>query len=239
MRTHARRAFTLIELLVVIAIIAILAGILFPVFAKAREKAEQTDCISNVKQISTAMMMYVQDYDQKLPHPSHTTYYWPYALLPYTKNTQLFVCKAFPDDQEWDGGATPTANSTGCSYGMNARISRNASYATAELAGCGSKITRITYPAQTVMVFDVAISNPLWATLSDDGAVADPTWGTGELDTLKTRIRANHGGDEVEGGLDNGFSITGFCDGHAKAARAEDFIKLGDGAGGNVWKPRR
>lgn len=62
-----RRGFTLIELLVVIAIIAILAAILFPVFAQAREKARQTTCVSNLKQIGTAFMMYVQDYDETYP----------------------------------------------------------------------------------------------------------------------------------------------------------------------------
>ena len=63
----SRRGFTLIELLVVIAIIAILAAILFPVFAKAREKARQTSCLSNVKQLGLGLMMYAQDYDEKLP----------------------------------------------------------------------------------------------------------------------------------------------------------------------------
>ncbi len=62
-----RKGFTLIELLVVIAIIAILAAILFPVFAKAREKARQTSCLSNMKQIGLASMMYAQDYDERLP----------------------------------------------------------------------------------------------------------------------------------------------------------------------------
>ncbi len=68
MRHHRdlRRAFTLIELLVVIAIIAILAAILFPVFAKAREKARQSSCQSNVKQLGLAFMQYTQDYDEKL-----------------------------------------------------------------------------------------------------------------------------------------------------------------------------
>ncbi len=65
-----RRGFTLIELLVVIAIIAILAAILFPVFAKAREKARQSSCLSNLKQIGLATLQYVQDYDETLP------FYW-------------------------------------------------------------------------------------------------------------------------------------------------------------------
>src|SRR5438132_6444016 len=62
------RAFTLIELLVVIAIIAVLAAILFPVFAQAREKARSAGCLSNVKQLGTAVQMYVQDYDERLPN---------------------------------------------------------------------------------------------------------------------------------------------------------------------------
>ncbi len=62
-----RRGFTLIELLVVIAIIAILAAILFPVFAKAREKARQSSCLSNMKQIVLGTMQYAQDYDERLP----------------------------------------------------------------------------------------------------------------------------------------------------------------------------
>jgi prepilin-type N-terminal cleavage/methylation domain-containing protein len=67
MQKTARQAFTLIELLVVIAIIAILAAILFPVFAKAREKARQATCVSNVRQIGLGWMMYVQDYDERFP----------------------------------------------------------------------------------------------------------------------------------------------------------------------------
>src|SRR5690349_3905542 len=68
--SRVRRGFTLIELLVVIAIIAILAAILFPVFAQAREKARQSSCLSNMKQIGSALLMYVQDYDEVWP-PSY------------------------------------------------------------------------------------------------------------------------------------------------------------------------
>jgi prepilin-type N-terminal cleavage/methylation domain-containing protein/prepilin-type processing-associated H-X9-DG protein len=112
-RTPGRRAgFTLIELLVVIAIIAILASILFPVFARAREKARQASCSSNMKQIGTAFSLYAQDYDDRMPdrrdlksllpggHRPWTT--WPpsdpragWAILvlePYTRNTNIWSC---------------------------------------------------------------------------------------------------------------------------------------------------
>lgn len=89
-----RKAFTLIELLVVIAIIAILAAILFPVFARAREQARKAACASNLKQIGLGVMMYVQDFDEKYPMA-----YMGYAnsrvhqiLVPYIKSEQVWIC---------------------------------------------------------------------------------------------------------------------------------------------------
>jgi prepilin-type N-terminal cleavage/methylation domain-containing protein/prepilin-type processing-associated H-X9-DG protein len=100
-----RRAFTLIELLVVIAIIAILAAILFPVFAQAREAARKTSCLSNTKQFGTAVMMYVQDYDETYSPNLYllgnvaVTFYEMHA--PYIKNTQILQCPSNPRAIDW------------------------------------------------------------------------------------------------------------------------------------------
>jgi prepilin-type N-terminal cleavage/methylation domain-containing protein/prepilin-type processing-associated H-X9-DG protein len=106
-----RRGFTLIELLVVIAIIAILAAILFPVFAKAREKARQASCQSNLKQIALALLQYNNDYDETnlRRRPFSTapqSEFWWTVLQPYVKNTQLFLCPSYPWNGGWCTGCT-------------------------------------------------------------------------------------------------------------------------------------
>ncbi len=123
-----RRGFTLIELLVVIAIIAILAAILFPVFARAREKARQTSCLSNIKQLTIAVSMYAQDYDELLPTEDYNyggdgntagvDGSWRGVILPYVRNVQLFICPSHrPTDPRFDGSYNDDGQNA--SYAIN------------------------------------------------------------------------------------------------------------------------
>lgn len=122
-----RKGFTLIELLVVIAIIAILAAILFPVFAKAREKARQSSCLSNLKQIGLATLQYVQDYDEVLPAHQRQgrSMTVQTQIQPYLKNMQIWVCpsQSAAYYYYWDN-PTGTGAMTGPlgSYGWNLRL---------------------------------------------------------------------------------------------------------------------
>ncbi len=113
-----KRGFTLIELLVVIAIIAILAAILFPVFARAREKARQTSCLSNLKQIATATLMYAQDYDETFPPRRagancdtsiRTGGLAAHVLMPYVKNAQIWLCPSNKTPPGFCGNASASA----------------------------------------------------------------------------------------------------------------------------------
>lgn len=179
MRNHDERGFTLIELLVVIAIIAILAAILFPVFAKAREKARQADCLSNEKQLGLAIMQYIQDNNQKFPcgteqtqNPPIQTYQqgtgWSNQIYPYVKSTAVYKC---PDDSTsslvaTNNGTTETFQPI--SYFMNTNLAGNgvSAYMTQTFGygtGLGLAQSALNAPASTVVLAE------------DTGVQADPT----------------------------------------------------------------
>lgn len=145
-----RLGFTLIELLVVIAIIAILAAILMPVFARAREKARQSSCTSNLRQLGMAAMMYSQDYDEQLPRGyrgptwcgSPTTQpvsSWRQEVLPYVKNGQLFVCPSRSSPVICPADSLIPQTGT---YGCNSEWCERHVYA----------LAAFTQPAQTLLI---------------------------------------------------------------------------------------
>ncbi len=171
----SNKGFTLIELLVVIAIIAILAAILFPVFAQAREKARQTTCASNLKQLGLAFAQYEQDYDELYPTAGTYGYGWAGNVYSYVKSTGAYSC---PDDNFVGSPSGPTngyqfAGFTLLSYGVNANLTcvsntSNSTCVASSLASLGS-------PALTVQLFEIAkaITNPAGACPSSTG---NGTW---------------------------------------------------------------
>jgi prepilin-type N-terminal cleavage/methylation domain-containing protein/prepilin-type processing-associated H-X9-DG protein len=220
-------AFTLIELLVVIAIIAILAAILFPVFTKAREKARQTACLSNNRQMGTALLLYCQDYDETLPPRVNRiagVYYealsWRRLLHPYVKNEQVFGCPSNPfsdrrarDSTDADltlAGLPLTSPRFPISYAINGqdgvptpmRRSDQAAYSQAELPR----------PAETLMIGEYTRDN----TEMHLGRIA--------LD--------NSGSKQMYSGH-SGFANYVFADGHTKALKPT--ATCGPNNSNNMW----
>ena len=176
--SRGRHAFTLIELLVVIAIIAILAAILFPVFARARENARRSSCQSNLKQIGLGMMQYTQDYDEKylaqyITGTAATTAHFGNLLQPYVKSKQLFVCPSAAGsdapltaangptdnkDHNWTTTAAFPGGDFKGSYAMN-----SAFYSLGALS-----LAQVTAPSEKIIFFDAAwvespgVSDPLF-----------------------------------------------------------------------------
>jgi len=145
-----RKGFTLIELLVVIAIIAILAAILFPVFARAREKARQSSCLSNVKQLTLGMLQYTQDYDETLPKYRLGTVnpwcgiMWYDQIQPYLKNSQILTCPSTNAN-----AGTPT-------YGCNASHALLCNGGPGTPGVSGRKMAVFAQPSQTYVIMDAA-----------------------------------------------------------------------------------
>ncbi len=238
------KGFTLIELLVVIAIIAILAAILFPVFARAREKARQTSCLSNVKELALGVMMYAQDYDETYPcwarwYPSRynagdgfgtsvctSPQSPPLAIYPYVKNMQVYVCPS--------GAGTTDANGYGwyddnwkfpgpasLSYGFASYIfGRNVTS-----PPIATKLAQLKHPATTVMLGDSAHmcgnkGSFVWSNLCCDGS-----WSTSPLDGIGIDGKPVNDDDASR---HNGGENYGFADGHAKWVQARTAISISE-----------
>ncbi|HEY3397871.1 MAG TPA: DUF1559 domain-containing protein [Armatimonadota bacterium] len=213
--SHRRSGFTLIELLVVIAIIAILAAILFPVFARAREKAMQSNCLSNVKQLTLGVIMYNSDNDQYMPPAwrdwggSPTCWpSWRGAIYPYVKNLQLFKCPSRMT-LGTDGETAPGSNAQfPCGYGINADAGGAGHPVTGAAWQLGTvdgpqKDTSIVKPAETIVIAETNATGPpssLFCYLSQ--TISNPAWAC-------TNLAAPHGGQ----------SNYGFCDGHVKCMK--------------------
>lgn len=218
---RAENAFTLIELLVVIAIIAILAAILFPVFAQAREKARQTVCLSNTKQLGLGVMQYVQDYDEVYPMGGYSSGSmtadaklldrWYKAVAPYIKNNVIRACPSAKN--------TPTDSVTNyqTNYGVQADICRfgGGSLAVADLKAPAG--TLLFAEAEMVDLTTVNRTDSTTWLQAETNSPAD--WDVkglhlttnGSYFTTTDKNNARWPAPRHNGGLN-----VGFCDGHSK-----------------------
>jgi prepilin-type N-terminal cleavage/methylation domain-containing protein/prepilin-type processing-associated H-X9-DG protein len=204
-----RRGFTLIELLVVIAIIAILAAILFPVFARAKEKARQVSCLSNAKQIVLGQLQYVQDYDERFPYfltnPARGEPWWN-AIQPYLRNEDIYSCPSEPRP------GTTTIYQTKYypypRYGMNQRMQYNA-------WDCGFLGT-IKRPAEIVLIGDCCHG------MGDAWRIAWPM-APGGFSSSPPKCDAARDQQDPAWARHNGGPNLGFVDGHAKWMASSSF----------------
>jgi len=215
-----RKGFTLIELLVVIAIIAILAAILFPVFAQAREKARQASCSSNLKQIALAMHMYSQDFDERIPsltvdakgdpRSDGNQMGWTNVIQPYIKNESVLYCPSYAIVAPYNSFKTSIYSQYFVPYGYNNRV---ATYG-ANTSG-GHTWGEITQPSDTIMIADDQEARVgfgyynLFSTYANDRCWSytdknTPPW----IQTVGTLHGRHSGGANIA-----------FCDGHVKWMR--------------------
>jgi prepilin-type N-terminal cleavage/methylation domain-containing protein/prepilin-type processing-associated H-X9-DG protein len=183
MQKTNKSAFTLIELLVVIAIIALLAAILFPVFARARENARRASCQSNEKQIMLGLIQYTQDYDEKYPCGSQQPFSgawqglgWAGQIYPYVKSAQIYVCSS-------DTTKPLSATVTPISYGFNFQLGGQAQAAvttsakTVSLVEVQGATTNVTDPAEAGTTYLSPLANGdnlVWCQQDGSGA----SWGS-------------------------------------------------------------
>ncbi len=211
MLRNYHQGFTLIELLVVIAIIAILAAILFPVFARARENARRSSCQSNLKQIGLGLMQYVQDYDEIMPMNSTNEPAggaWMDKIQPYIKSYQLFKC---PSDTN---AAVPGYNTGVTSYGVN-MVGYNESGGNPN----GPPISQANKPVAMAAI--QSASTTLFAMDCNDFQMKS-VWADlvqSELAINTTASPRTMGGGAIERHLDTLNTL--WCDGHVKAVKLD------------------
>jgi prepilin-type N-terminal cleavage/methylation domain-containing protein/prepilin-type processing-associated H-X9-DG protein len=206
--------FTLIELLVVIAIIAILAAILFPVFAQAREKARQATCISNLKQAGLAMLAYSQDYDEMiLPRRTDTrplSTNWRILVYPYTKSADIFTCPSNPDKNspaaDPGNGPEPTQKTSYSCNGIDWTPPMDWFGGTPPMARAGrnKSMAAVARPAECIMI-------------SEQRGVPSTTSPTGKVGFSYLVMEYPNFGDYVWG--HSGMPNYLFADGHVKAMK--------------------
>jgi prepilin-type N-terminal cleavage/methylation domain-containing protein len=224
MRRRQAFGFTLIELLVVIAIIAILAAILFPVFAQAREKARAATCLSNNKQIGLSVAMYMQDYDNTFPSQrtdgmltlvaggKEGTYYD--ALLPYQKNQQIWIC---PSDLV-NSGEKIGLRPPGIGYHMNGNLITATGLAEASVAASANCL--LMRESGAGIVYKEAWLRPYRGGCDDTFCANGLVW----VDTLGC-VSADKAGGHRAGPHMNGYNFL-LADTHAKWFRPERAIDL-------------
>lgn len=239
-RRRYPRGFTLIELLVVIAIIAILAAILFPVFAQAREKARSASCVSNLKQMSTAVLMYAQDFDEIYPIGVQDDWNmsWPVKVQPYVKNIGVFRC---PSDgtntqPDWTVGWGGVPISYACNGDITWNGSSNAVVGVMGMAQAGwlspvvTSMASVIRPADTVLITEKHNMDVLkvggWGNLSSFAPgciiIGNNDWDTLAANQLPDgRLSATaawpRGRDGSVSARHNGMANFAFTDGHVKA----------------------
>jgi prepilin-type N-terminal cleavage/methylation domain-containing protein/prepilin-type processing-associated H-X9-DG protein len=242
--TRKSSAFTLIELLVVIAIIAILAAILFPVFAQAREKARQTACLSNAKQLATALIMYAQAFDETLPGSAYNYFggsvnalrnpKWMDVMMPYIKNDQVFNC---PSDsgKKFVNINDPSRNS-GSTVPPGGSFLLNNAYNGGTIgvqSGTSNKpLAALAVPADTIHILEggaSTINNQFYwpASAANPVLPLQPLAGNNTFGLDKTAnppyfgYQDSSGRQYKVGGRHNRVANLVFCDGHAKGMQIE------------------